>query len=70
MTDILEQKSYLKDIFREVLHEVIREERINFYQSIIPEATEAEIKDIEKRYGSPDNYKKEDFADRTDWIIQ
>lgn len=69
MPDILKEKTFIKEMFRDVLLEVIKEERINFYQSIIPTASASEIKEIEKSYGSPANYKKDDFVDMTDWVM-
>ncbi len=57
----------IKEIFRDVINEVIREERIVFYDSIIPFASRPETEDIEKLYGCPDDYKKEDFVDMTNW---
>ncbi len=67
MIDIIEERKLIKEIFRDVINEVIREERISFYNSIIPLVSKQETDDIEKLYGSPDDYKKEDFVDMTDW---
>jgi hypothetical protein len=70
MTGTLKERNIIKEIFRDVINEVIREERINFYQYIIPVASQSEISNIEELYGSPENYKKEDFVDMTNWVKQ
>ena len=69
MINLIDHKEFLKEIFREVIQEVISEERLRFYDSIFPMASIKEIEEIEELYGSPDNYKTEDFEDMTDWII-
>ncbi|MCL5990834.1 MAG: hypothetical protein M1419_01870 [Bacteroidetes bacterium] len=69
MPDILKEKTLIKEMFRDVLLEIIREERIKFYDTIIPTVSDEEMKDIEKRYGSSSKYKKEDFVDMTDWVM-
>lgn len=67
MINIIEERKLIKEIFRDVINEVIREERISFYNSIIPLVPKQETDDVEKLYGSSDDYKKEDFVDMTDW---
>lgn len=68
MIDILEQKEILKSVFKEVVLEVIHEQKISFYDSIFPNATQNEVVEIEQTYGSPMNYKSEEFIDMTDWV--
>jgi len=68
MINIIEEKKLIKELFRDVIKEVIKEERISFYQSVVPAVSKAETEDIEERYGKPDDYKKEDFADMTEWV--
>ena len=68
MINIIEEKKMIKELFRNVIKEVIQEERISFYQSVIPVVSKSETIDVEERYGKPDDYKKEDFADMTDWV--
>ena len=53
MISILEEKEIIKELFRDVINEVILEERINFYPKIIPIVSDAENDNIEKNYGSP-----------------
>lgn len=68
MINLAEDRNAIKEIFRDILHEVIIEERVKFYPTIVPIATKAEINDIEKLYGDPADYKKEDFVDMSDWL--
>ena len=68
MISVLEQKGVLKELFREVILEVIHEERISFYDSIFPNASKEESEEVNKMYGTPQNYSKEDFKDMSDWI--
>jgi len=68
MINVVEERNMIKEIFRDVINEVILEERISFYPTIVPVASKAEIKDIEKLYGDPKDYKKEDFVDMSDWV--
>ena len=70
MINTLSERNIMKEIFRDVINEVIREERINFYQYVIPTVTKLESRNIEKLYGSPGDYKKEDFVDMSDWLKQ
>ncbi len=69
MLSTTEQREFFKEIFREVILEVMNEERIDFYNSIFPKAADAEIEEIENLYGSPDKYSKDDFEDMTDWLF-
>lgn len=68
MISILEERETIKELFRDVIKEVILQERINFYPKIIPIVSDAEIENIEKYYGSPQDYNKDDFVDMTDWL--
>lgn len=70
MTGTLKERKIIKELFRDVINEVIREERINFYQYIVPTTSESELNNIEKLYGKPENYNKKDFVDMTDWVNQ
>jgi hypothetical protein len=66
---VLDQKEMLKDIFREIIKEVIQEEKISFYDSIFPLANNKESKDLETMYENPNSYQKSDFKDMTDWVL-
>jgi len=58
----------LKKVVKESLREVIREERLNLYEILVPYASNKEISEIHQTYGTPKNYGKEEFVDMTDWI--
>lgn len=58
----------LKKIVKESLREVIKEERLNLYEILVPYASNKELSEIHRKYGSPQNYNKEEFVDMTDWI--
>ncbi len=58
----------LKDIVKESVREVIKEERLSLYEILLPSVSKKELNEIIKSYGSPDKYHKEDFVDMTDWI--
>ena len=68
MINIIEEKKMIKELFRDVIKEVIQEERISFYQSVVPVVSKSETEDIKERYGKPDDYKKEDFTDMSEWV--
>ncbi len=58
----------LKKVVKESLREVIKEERLNLYEILVPYASNKELSEIHLKYGSPNNYSKEEFVDMTDWI--
>ena len=70
MNEFIEQKDIIKEIFRDVIYEVIREERINFYQTLFPNVSLKENQEIENLYDKPENYKKDEFKDMSLWIMQ
>jgi hypothetical protein len=69
MIDLVEQKDMLKEAFREVILEVMHEERLNFYDSIFPKVSKNENAEIIENYGTPANYRTDDFVDMTDWVF-
>lgn len=58
----------IKEIIKESVREVLREERLTLYEILIPTVSKKELVDIHQRYGSPQNYRDEDFVDMTSWI--
>ncbi|MGH2575060.1 MAG: hypothetical protein ACRDFC_05095 [Ignavibacteria bacterium] len=68
MNSVTLEKKELKRIIKQSIKEVLKEERLNMLDLLIPEVSEKEMLDIKKRYGSPSKYKKEDFKDLTDWV--
>ena len=58
----------LKEMIKQSVREVIKEERLSLYEILIPYASNKEIDEIHKKYGSPQNYSKEEFVGMTKWI--
>jgi hypothetical protein len=58
----------LKALIKESVREVLREERLSLIQTLIPDVTAKEMKEISEKFGSPDNYNEDDFVDMTDWL--
>ena len=58
----------LKEMIKESMREVIREERLSLYEILIPYATRKEVNEIEMKFGSPKKYDEEKFVDMTAWI--
>lgn len=69
MTTITISKSQLKEIIKESIQEVLKEERTTLIESLIPRVSSKEMKEIKKMYISPAKYKKSDFKDLTDWVV-
>jgi uncharacterized protein with ACT and thioredoxin-like domain len=58
----------LRDIIKESIREVLREERLSLFLALIPFASDKEIHEIEARFSAPSHYDPEEFIDMTDWI--
>ena len=58
----------LKEMIKESIREVLKEERLALYEILVPYVTKKELDEIHKKFGSPDKYHEEDFVDMTDWI--
>ena len=58
----------LKEIIKQSVREVIKEERLHLYEILVPYASSKEISEIKQKFGSPENYSKEEFIDMTNWI--
>ncbi|MCK9424939.1 MAG: hypothetical protein M0Q21_02745 [Ignavibacteriaceae bacterium] len=68
MANTLVVNDMLKELIKEGVREVLKEERHQMYQAVIPVVTKKELADIEKRFTSPDNYHAVEFNDMTLWI--
>jgi len=68
MADTLIINDLLKELVKEGVREVLKEERLQMYQAVIPVVSKKELADIEKRFTPPDNYHLHDFKDMTSWI--
>ncbi|RKY56303.1 MAG: hypothetical protein DRP89_01640 [Candidatus Neomarinimicrobiota bacterium] len=60
----------IKELVKESVREVLRDERLTLYEVLIPYVTKKELQEIDKKYGLPENYDEEDFVDMTDWVKQ
>jgi hypothetical protein len=58
----------LKELIKESVREVLREEWFSLYQMLIPFVSDAEQNDIDQELGSPSNVTEDDFVDMTDWV--
>jgi hypothetical protein len=58
----------LKELIKESIREVLREERLSLIQALIPTVSEQEMKEISEKFGSPDNYNQSEFIDMTNWL--
>ena len=63
MDTIQIEKNMIKEIIRESIREVIHEERLNLYKSIIPNVSDEEMKDIIEKSGKPSDYNVNDFEE-------
>jgi len=58
----------IKEIIKESVREVLKEERYSLYEILIPYINKKEFSEIQKKYGSPEKYDENDFVDMTAWI--
>jgi hypothetical protein len=58
----------LKQLVKESLREVLREERLKLCQVLIPYVSDKEMQEIEEKLGSPNDYKDTEFLNMTDWV--
>jgi hypothetical protein len=56
----------LKTLIKESVAEALKEERINFYEKVLPFVSDAEMQDIIKIYGQEP--EKSEFVDMTSWF--
>lgn len=66
-TDALTPQT-LKALIKESLREVLREERLNLSQLLMPFVSDEEQAEIEAALGSPADYTDEESIDLTDWV--
>ena len=58
----------LKDIIKQSIREVLKEERLSLYEILIPYLGRKELNEIEKKFGLSKKYNEDDFVDKTAWI--
>ena len=51
----------LKKLIKDSVREAIREERVALYLSLLPKVSAKEQKEIEKLFGSPEDYDESHF---------
>lgn len=57
-----------KQLIKESLREVLREERLKLCQILIPYITDKEMQEIQAKLGSPTDYNTTEFINMTDWV--
>lgn len=58
----------IKEIIKESIREVLKEERLTLYEILTPYVSKKELNEIQKKFGSPQRYDENDFVDMTAWI--
>jgi hypothetical protein len=58
----------LKQLIKESIREVFREERLTLCEIMIPHVSKQELQEIHAKFGSPATYQEDDFVDVTDWV--
>lgn len=58
----------LKKLIKESIREVLREERLGLCEIMIPVISKKELNEIHSKFGSPADYRQDEFTDMTDWV--
>jgi hypothetical protein len=58
----------LKELIKESIREVLREERLALCYILLPDVSKKELQEIEQKFGSPSNYNTDEFINMTDWV--
>jgi hypothetical protein len=58
----------LKDLIKETLREVLREERLILCKILMPYVDDAEQAELEAEFGSPTDYDEDEVIDMTAWV--
>jgi len=66
--DTTMEAQMLRDIIKQSVREVLREERLSLFLALIPLVSDKEIHEIEAKFPNPSQYATEEFTDMTDWI--
>jgi hypothetical protein len=62
------ESNELKQLVKESLREVLREERLKLCQILIPYVSDKEMQEIQAKLGSPADYQETEFINMTDWV--
>ncbi|PSB14495.1 hypothetical protein C7B76_16100 [filamentous cyanobacterium CCP2] len=57
-----------KQLVKDSVREVLREERLKLCQVLIPFVSGKEMQEIQEKLGSPSDYDKTEFVNMTDWV--
>ena len=63
---IVIEKNELKKIIKTAIKEIIEEEKLENFLSLVLPVSAGEMKDIEKIYGKPDGHKKVVYTEEID----
>lgn len=58
----------LKQLVKDSLREVLREERLKLCQVLIPVVSDKEMQEIQARLGSPSDLDRAEMTNMTDWV--
>jgi hypothetical protein len=64
------ESNELKELIKESLREVLREERLRLCQVLIPQVSDKEMQEIQAKLGSPTDANETEFINMTDWVKQ
>ena len=58
----------LKQLVKESIREVLREERLNLCQVLIPAVSDKEMQEIQEKLGAPTHSAEAEFVNMTAWV--
>ncbi|CCQ56430.1 hypothetical protein WH8501_22265 [Crocosphaera watsonii WH 8501] len=58
----------LKNLIKESVREVLREERLLLCNMLMPYVSDQEQKELDQELGKPQDYENEELIDMTDWV--
>ncbi|MDJ0731422.1 MAG: hypothetical protein QNJ33_15670 [Crocosphaera sp.] len=58
----------LKNLIKESVREVLREERLLLCNMLMPYVSDQEQQALDKELGKPQDYENEELMDMTDWL--
>jgi hypothetical protein len=58
----------LKQLVKDSLREVLREERLKLFQVLVPTVSDKEMQEIQAKLGSPADYQGTEFINMTAWV--
>jgi hypothetical protein len=58
----------LKDLIKETMREVLREERLILCKILMPYVDDTEQAELEAEFGSPTDYDEDEVIDMTAWV--